>query len=161
MNIKGYIKQAHQRDPDIGDFGPEFERLLEGRSGTTEDAKQIWAAIADGEAHVVETLLWAQSVAKRINRDVIHKTERDAAPAALKAIGFYGVSEPYRSAKECLTSVADFDVLDDDGNWVRPKRGTAKQWLRFLRSQGHFSSTKDKTAINKINAWRKELGIDI
>ena len=161
MNIKDYIKQAHKRDPDIGDFGPNFERLLEGRCGTTEDAKQIWAAIADGTAHVVETLLWAQCVAERINQDVIRGTKRDKAPDALKAIGFYGVSEPYRRAKECMISVADFNVLDSNGNEVRPKRGTAEQWLKFLRSQGHFCRTKKKTAINMINTWRKDLGIDI
>jgi len=161
MNIKGYITEARRKVPDIDDFGPRFERLLEGRCGTTEDAKQIWESIANGEAHVVEALLWAQCVAKRIRQVVINKTERDPAAAALKAIGFYGVPDPYRDARECMISVADFDVLDDGGNWVRPKRSTAEQWLKFLRSQGHFTSVKNKTAINKINEWRKEFSIDV
>jgi hypothetical protein len=163
MSINTYIKEEARRFPKgFGDYGPEFERLLRGRGGTTGDAMEIWREIATGDADVVQTLIWVQRVAERICKDVVGKSERgrDAAPAALKAIGFRGPPERERRAKECMRTISDFDVLDDSGNWVRQKRLTGNQWLKFLRSQGHLEKMKDKNAINKINQWRKDFGID-
>jgi hypothetical protein len=138
---------------------PELLRVLDGRPDTTTAAR-LWASIADGSASVDDTLAWAQHVAQAITANVVNGAERDAAPAALRAIGFYGRVDAYRSAREYLDIVASFDVMDERGAPVRLARQPASAWLKLLRSAGHLLDLEDKTAINKINTWRKELGIE-
>lgn len=155
MRIDHYLKQ--RADADFSD--PELLRLLDGKRDTTTAAR-LWASIADGSASVDDTLAWAQHVAQAITGNVVNGAERDAAPAALRAIGFYGRVDAYRSAREYLDIVASFDVMDEQGVPLPPARQPASAWLKLLRSAGHLVDLEDKTAINKINTWRKELGIE-
>ncbi|MDH4466149.1 MAG: hypothetical protein QE290_19145 [Acidovorax sp.] len=157
MRIDHYLQSL---PPDTGEHSdPELLRVLDGRPDTTTAAR-VWAAIADGSASVEDTLAWAQHVAREIQANVIDGAERDAAPAALRAIGFYGRVDVYRSAREYLETVATFEVLDEHGVPVRLARQPASAWLKLLRSAGHLLDVTDKTAHNQINAWRKELGIE-
>lgn len=137
----------------------ELASLLDGKPDTTA-AAELWAAIADGSASVEVALAWAQHVAREIEKNVVNGADRDAAPAALRAIGFYGRVDKYRTAKDYLATVASFDVLDEAGNPLPPERLPASQWLRLVRRAGHLVGVPDKTAINQINTWRKELGIE-
>lgn len=154
MRIDHYLQQG---GADLDDL--ELHRLLDGRRDTTTAAR-VWASIADGSASVENALAWAQHVAREIAANVVNGAERDAAPAALKAIGFFGRPDPYRAAREYLDIVASFDVMDDHGAPVQLSRQPASAWLKLLRNAGHLLDLEDKTAINKINAWRKELGIE-
>lgn len=157
MRIDHYLQGLPPESAEHGDL--ELLRVLDGRPDTTTAAR-VWAAIADGTASVEDTLAWAQHVAREIQANVIDGAERDAAPAALRAIGFYGRVDVYRSAREYLDTVATFEVLDEHGAPVRLARQPASAWLKLLRSAGHLLDLEDKTAINKINAWRKDLGIE-
>jgi hypothetical protein len=160
MKIRVYLKQVAERQPTAFEWGPEFEAALHKMDTTI--AKQMWLDIASGEADVVETLAWVQRVAKQIRDTVIKKSasDRDAAPAALKAIGFYGRSDTHRRAKEHMQMLSSFDGLDGNGNPVRQRPLTGKQWISILRRAGFLKGEKDKTATNLVNKWRKELGID-
>lgn len=154
MRIDQFIREAASEHHDA-----ELQRLLDGKPDTTT-AANLWASIADGSASVADTLAWAQHVAREIAANVVNGTERDAAPAALRAIGFYGRVDAYRAAREYLDLVASFPVVDERGVQVQLARQPASAWLRLLRSAGHLLDLEDKTAINKINTWRKELGVE-
>lgn len=157
MRIDHYLQNL---PPNIGEHSdPELQRVLDGRPDSTTAAR-VWVSIADGSASVEDTLTWAQHVACEIQSNVVNGAERDAAPAALRAIGFYGRVDVYRSAREYLDTVATFEVLDEHGVPVRLARQPASAWLKLLRSAGHLLDVTDKTAINQINTWRKELGIE-
>lgn len=157
MRINHYLQSLL---PDTAEHSdPLLLRVLDGRPDTTTAAR-VWASIDDGSASVEDTLAWAQHVAREIQANVVNGAERDAAPAALRAIGFYGRVDAYRDAREYLETVASFDVLDEHGVPVRLTRQPASAWLKLLRSAGHLLDVADKTAINQINAWRKELDIE-
>jgi hypothetical protein len=147
------------RANDIGHDDLELEALLGGKTNTTAAAR-MWASIADGSASVWDALAWVQHVARKIDKNVVNGSDRDAAPAALRAIGYYGRVDKYRTARDYLVTVASFDSIDEAGNNLVPERLSALKWLRLLRSAGHLLDVNDKTAINHINAWRKELGIE-
>lgn len=149
MRIDQYLQEVPPAPYD-----PELQRLLDGKADTTT-AATLWASIADGSAAVEDTLAWAQHVAREIATNVVKGAERDAAPAALRAIGFYGRVDAYRSAREYLVTVASFPVLDEQGAPVQLARQPASAWLKLLRNAGHLLDLEDKTAINKINTWRK------
>ncbi|MDM7942454.1 MAG: hypothetical protein QUV35_07480 [Hydrogenophaga sp.] len=153
MTINDYL--ARLRDPEID---PDFEALLD-RPDTTR-ATALWASIAAGEASVEDTLRWAQHVAVKIEQTVINKAERDAAPGALKAIGFYGRPDPYRAARDYMALVGSFPVASEDGQCRQAPRLTAEQWLEKLQAAGHLVGIPRKTAVNRINEWRQELGIE-
>ncbi len=157
MHINEYLKRAAEQWD--GPHDPEFEALLDGKTDSTA-AGRFWAAVADGSASVEDTLAWAQKVARRVVADVVNGSDRDVAPAALKAIGFYGRIDKYRTARDYMSLIAEFAVLDEQGNPLPVERLPATQWLRLLRRAGHMKDLEEKTAINKINAWRKELGIE-
>lgn len=157
MRIDQYLQSVPPESVEHCD--PELLRLLDGRPDTTT-ATRLWAAIAGGSASVDDTLAWAQHVACEIQANVVNGAERDAAPAALRAIGFYGRVDMYRAAREYLETVASFEVLGEHGAPVQLARQPASAWLKLLRSAGHLHDVADKTAINQINAWRKELGIE-
>lgn len=154
MRLDQYIQQLGEGTPD-----QELQRVLDGKPDTTTAAR-MWASIADGSASVGDTLEWAQHVARQITANVVNGAERDAAPAALKAVGFYGRVDAYRAAREYLSIVASFPVLDEQGATVQLARQPASAWLKLLRSAGHLVDIDDKTAINKIGIWRNELGIE-
>jgi hypothetical protein len=157
MRINEYLEK-YAKKYDL-DYGHEFQKILDGRPDTTKAAK-IWAWIAKGEADVAETLVWAQHVAKQIDANVIHSDVRDHAPAALKAIGFYGPADDDRRAKDYMQIISEFACIDKEGNELPGVRYTGSQWVRALKLQGFFDGVKEKTAINKVNKWRKELGIE-
>lgn len=157
MHINEYLKRAAEQGD--GPHDPELESLLDGKLDSTA-AGRFWAAVADGSASVDDTLVWAQKVARRVVADVVNGSDGDAAPAALKAIGFYGRIDKHRSARDYLELITEFDVLDEQGNPLPVERLPAPQWLRLLHDAGHMTDLETKTAINKINAWRKELGIE-
>ena len=157
MKISEYLKTLSKSGESECDL--EFQRLWEGRSDTTI-ASRIWKEIAAGSASVVDTLVWSMHVANQIKNNVIDGSERDAAPAALKAIGFYGQVDQYRSAREFMEIAGTFDFLDEQGNALPRRRLTASQWLVLLRKSGHLSGLNDKSAPNRINEWRKDLGIE-
>jgi hypothetical protein len=157
MRINEYLNRADEQGD--GPHDPKLEALLGGKPDSTA-AGRFWAAVADGSALVDDTLAWAQQVARRVVADVVNGPDRDAAPAALKAIGFYGRIDKHRTARDYLALIAEFDVLDEQGNPLPPERLPASQWLRLLRRAGHLAGVPDKTAINQINTWRKELGIE-
>lgn len=157
MRIDHYLQTLPLDAAEHSD--PELLRVLDGRPDTTTAAR-VWSSIADGSASVEDTLAWAQHVARDIQTNVVIGAERDAAPAALKAIGFYGRVDVYRAAREYLDTVAAFDVLDEQGVPVQFARQPASAWLKLLRSAGHLLDVAEKTAINQINNWRKELGIE-
>lgn len=157
MRIDQYLQSL---PPDTAEHSdPELLRVLEGKPDTTTAAR-VWGAIADGSASVEDTLAWAQHVASEIQANVVNGAERDAAPAALRAIGFRGRVDAYRAAREYLETVAAFDVLDEHGAPIRLARQPGSAWLKLLRSAGHLLDVSDKTAINQILTWRKELGIE-
>ncbi len=163
MNIDKYFEEEALRDPSSGDYGPVFEKLIDrrnvdGRPLDTTEATKIWVSIANGKTDVGQALLWVQLIAKRIVNTVVVHSERDAGPAALKAIGFYGRSDPHRDAKRYMSDISTFDY-DDEGNSSSMRRITGKQWVGNLRKQGYLSDVKDKTAVNLVDIWRKELGI--
>lgn len=155
MRIDHYLETT----ADGEQYDRELARLLDGKADTTTAAR-LWAAIADGSASVEDTLAWAQHVARKITANVINSGERDAAPAALRAIGFRGRVDAYRAAREYLDIVAAFDVMDEHGVPLPLVRQPASAWLKLLRRAGYLLDIEDKTAINKINAWRKDLGIE-
>ena len=167
MNITEYLGQC-AKSPHDPDFGPWWgDRQLSEMLGTrldcpldTTDAAKLWASIANGEADVVETLLWVQYIAQRINANVIEAGERDKAPAALKAIGFYGRADVYREARESMLVLSQMSPIDDQGNQVPNPRRSGSAWVRLLKGSGYLAGIDDKTAVNKANEWRKELGID-
>lgn len=157
MKISEYLRELSTIDEPVGDL--EFQCLLDGKLDTTTAAR-VWTEIADGSASVGNTLLWAVHVANQIKDSVINGSERDAAPAALKAIGFYGQVDPYRPARESMEIVAAFDFLDEQGNALPSRRLPASEWLRMLRKAGYLDGINDKSALNRINEWRKDLGIE-
>lgn len=157
MRIDHYLQNL---PPDTGEHGdPELLRVLDGRPDTTTAAR-VWASIADGSASVEDTLAWAQHVAREVRANVVNGAERDAAPAALRAIGFYGRVDVYRAAREYLATVSSFPVVDERGVQVQLAQQPASAWLKLLRRAGHLLDVADKTAINQILTWRKELGIE-
>jgi hypothetical protein len=160
MNINKYLASRPESDFD---YGPEFQRLLDATSGVPSDttaAARLWERIACGEEGVVETLLWAQHVANAITKSVVNSRERDAAPAALKAIGFYGRVDPYRDAKWELFLLLSFDELDEHGNPIPRKRPAAAECLRVLKKGGYMLGIPEKTALNRISEWLRELGLN-
>ena len=163
MNINKYLASRYESHESEFDYGPEFQRLLDATSGVPSDttaAARLWERIARGEEGVVETLLWAQHVAKAITKSVINSQERDAAPAALKAIGFYGRVDPYRDAKWELEIWLEFDSIDERGNPIPKKRPTAAECLRYLNMGGHMLGIPEKTALNRISEWLREFGLN-
>jgi hypothetical protein len=152
MTIDDYLRTVPV-EQDI-----ELARLLDGTSDSTAAAR-LWAQIAQGKAGVGETLLWAQEVARRVVAGVVDGPDKDAAPAALRALGFYGPVDKYRAARQCMETIAAFSVIDEQGDLTEQRRIPASKWLKILRAQRHLLDVDDKTAINHINAWRRELGI--
>lgn len=157
MKIEDFLQKTSSIDEPMCD--PEFQRLLDGKLDTTA-ATQIWTEIADGSASVESALLWVMHVAKQIKANVINGAERDAAPAALRAIGFYGQSDPYRAARKHMDVIASFDAFDEQGQPISPRRMAANEWLKHLRQAGYLTEVSEKSALNRINEWRKELGIN-
>lgn len=155
MRIDKYIQQA--ADYEFDDL--ELQKLLDGKTDSTKAAR-VWSSIAEGSAPVEIALLWMQHVAREVIANVVDNDERDAAPAALRAIGFYGRLDAYRNARDYFATVASFNVIDEQSNPVVLGRQPASVWLKLLRSAGHLKDIDDKTAINKINTWRKELEIE-
>ena len=166
MTINKYLASRYESHEIEFDYGPEFQRLLNATSGVPSDttaAARLWERIARGEEGVVETLLWAMHVAEAITKSVINSRERDAAPAALKAIGFYGRKDTYRDAKEMLFSwfvLCAIDSIDEHGNSTPPKRPTAAECLRILNMHGHMLGIPEKTALNRISEWLREFGLN-
>jgi hypothetical protein len=154
MRIDEYFKQHHDDDSD-----KDLERLVKGHKNSTI-AAELWSTIADGSADVGETLIWVQHVANEINEHVVNGKDRDAAPAALKAIGFWGRIDHDHATRELMEILAAFDEIDDKGQPLPRTRWTATRWLERLRSHGHLQEISEKTARNKINNWRKDLGIE-
>lgn len=159
MGINTWLEK-HKDDDDWVD--KDVANLLSGRTDSQAAAK-LWKAIARGEAGIVETLMWAKVVAKRITGDLIeadHQKSSDRERAALLAIGFYGRVDDYREAKEYMSIISSFHPLGEGGEELPNARLTGKQWLKCMRAAGHFEETDDKTAVNRINEWRTELGIE-
>lgn len=147
MRIDEYLKKPHAYEADY-----DLERLVKGHKNS-RIAADLWSAIAEGSADVGETLIWVQHVAEEIGKNVINGKDRDAAPAALKAIGFWGRIDSDHATREMMKILMAFE--DDDklplAKWPAPK------WLLCLRSHGYLREVRDKTAENKINNWLKEL----
>jgi hypothetical protein len=154
MRIDEYLEE-----PDAYEADKNLERLVNGHKNSTI-AAELWSAIAEGSADVGETLIWVQHVAEEISKHVINGNDRDAAPAALKAIGFWGRIDNDHAARELMEMLSAFDEIDDKGHHVPRARWTATKWLACLRSHGHLQVIPEKTALNKINNWRKDLGIE-
>jgi hypothetical protein len=154
MRIDEYLKQHQDYESDN-----DLERLVKGHKNSTI-AAALWSTVADGSADVVEALIWVQHVAKEINKDVIHGKDRDMAPAALKAIGFWGRIDRDHAARELMEILAAIDEIDDKGHPLPRARWTATRWLECLHSHGHLHEIPEKTALNKINNWRKDLDIE-
>lgn len=154
MRIDEYLKQHHDYESDN-----DLERLVKGHKNSTI-AAEFWSTIADGSADVSETLIWVQQVAKEINEHVINGKDRDASPAALKAIGFWGRIDRDHATRELMKILAAFDEIDDKGHPLPRARWTATRWLECLHSHGLLQEVSEKTALNKINNWRKDLGIE-
>lgn len=152
MNIDAFLAREAKLDPTFGDYGPDFENALHRANATTE-AIAVWEMIANGTADVVQTLIWAQCIAKRIKIQVINKSERDAAPGALKALGFFGRRDRHRAAREALLSIACFEFEREDG---RPLRMTSTDWANWLRDHGYLKGVKSKTAVNLVTEWLRE-----
>lgn len=154
MRITDYLNQ-----PDAYEGALELEKLLTSGVNSTL-AKPLWESIADGSADVAETLIWVMHVAREIEKHVINvKVAVDAAPAALKAIGFYGRVDPYRDVRNLIETFAAFDEFDQEGKVVEGKKWTAKKWLEFIQSQGLLLESDEKTAINRINEIRNDLNL--
>ncbi len=154
MTIKKYLEEWGISD---GEYSYDFQRALD---GDTTQAAQIWAQIEEGTASVAETLLWAQRVAHRVNTTVVTSTQIVAnrrAEAALKAIGFYGQIDDYYYARNFMEDWSAFKSLDEIGP---SPRVSAKTWLQLLKKEGYLLDATEKSAINRINEWRKELNID-
>ncbi len=156
MRIEQYFQQTLEAQ-NVSD--PEFESLLSGKIDSTTAAR-VWLAIADGSASVDQTLRWAQHVARQVDARVIKSKASDAAPAALQAIGFYGPIDRHRAARECLDIIASFPMYGEDHEPLPAKKMPASMWLKLMRKAGHLVDLNDKTALNRINEWRIELGID-
>lgn len=154
MRIDKYLKNPHAYEAN-----KNLERLVKGHKNST-DAAELWSAIADGSADVGETLIWVQHVAKEIGKHVINGEDRDAAPSALKAIGFWGRIDTTNATFELMKMLAAFDEIDEKGSPLPRTRWAATKWLECLRSHGHLKGISEKTARNKINIWRKDLGIE-
>ncbi|MEI7970727.1 MAG: hypothetical protein WCJ69_17250 [Betaproteobacteria bacterium] len=153
MNINAYIQQVS----DESDWmDKDLCALLDGKIDTTL-AAEMWASIASGEADVLTTLLWVQHVANQIQKTVVKGDARDAAPAALKAIGFFGGIERYRAAREYMALVREFCVISEDSEAIPLKQLTCTEWVRTLRAHGHLIGVNDKTAANRVSEWLKEF----
>jgi hypothetical protein len=114
MSINAWMAK-HKDDDNFVDR--ETGEILSGRPNSTVAAK-LWMAIARGEAGVAETLMWAQTVAKRIKADLIDESGQassDRERAALRAIGFFGRVDAYREAKEYMSLISMFSPLGVGG----------------------------------------------
>jgi len=160
MNIDAFLNEWREDETDEGWLDKEFCNLLDGKDDTN-NAAEMWARIANGEASVVEALLWAQHVAKRLNTEVFaSEVQANRRPdAALKAVGFRGRADPYREARQYMAILSEFNVILDDGTEVKPRLSGA-QWVKVLKESGRLAGLDDKSANNLVLEWKKELGID-
>lgn len=159
MGINAWLEK-HKDDDDFWDL--ETVKLLEGRTDITA-ASNLWKKIARGDAGVAETLMWVKIVAKRITADLIEtrgQPSSDRERAALRAIGFYGPIDDFRDAKEFMKVFAMFHPLDENGEEMPNVRLTGKQWVKILKGAGYFAGINEGTAINRVNEWRSEFGIE-
>lgn len=154
MKIKEYL--ATDENAYKGDL--QIEKLLSAKEKASLSAP-LWKSIATGEADVTTTLIWVTNVAKEICNLVIDGSSEEAATSALHAIGLQGRIDKYALARDLMEIFASFDELDKSGNPLPKKRWSAKKWLEFMREHGLLKDVKDKTAINKLNSIRNELGI--
>jgi len=160
MDINTWF-EWHRDDEDyIG--SPELEELYSGGLNSAS-AAELWAEIANGDADIADALMWVQTVAKRVTALVVEasgspSSERER--AALRAIGFSGPMDVYSHAKQWMKLHSTLGVLSDNGEPLPIPRKTTKQWMQELQDRGYLLGVMDKTAINLINMWRKELDIE-
>ncbi|MGA9665833.1 MAG: hypothetical protein WBQ69_05210 [Gallionella sp.] len=157
MNIASWL--ANNRDAQID---RERNDLLAGKPDTTA-AEKLWAEIAAGDASVSDTLMWAQHVAKQIKANVIDARGQSSTVrerGALHALGVSGRADVYRDARHYMETFASFELLDDTGRAVPIQYLTGEQWVGLLKAEGYLRDVQHKTALNRVNEWRKEFGIE-
>lgn len=120
---------------------------------------EMWQAIADRRASRDDVLVWAESVAKAVCKNIliredIKTTSKKAREGAMKALGLSGRSDENFAARETLQRFLDYRAFIRQAS-PHPERistePSRQECLQFLRSQGFYGSLSDKAAGLRID----------
>ena len=137
--------------------GDDHGKLLkegEVRLGDMGAVEFIWRAIADGRANLAERDIWVQHVAQKVVDTVISTDANKRGEAALKALGFTGVFDKHREAREELEVLLAF--AENDGNG-QPSR---RQLAQHLLARGYLKGKSVTSAMKVVDRLRLEIRQD-
>lgn len=137
-----------------GDDHGKMPREGEVRLGDMGAVEFIWRAIADGRANLAERDTWVQHVAQKVVDSVIPNDANKRGEAALKALGFTGVFDKHREARDELEVLLAF--AENDGNG-QPSR---RQLAQHLLARGYLKGESVTSAMKVVDRLRVEIRQD-